>query len=87
MEAILKAIEVEGAIDEEHHLHLDAPLPITGPSRVRVIILFPEQEDAGDIAEEQWLHAMARNPLFDFLHAPEEDLYTLADGEPFHDPG
>jgi hypothetical protein len=87
LEAILKAIEVAGAVDADHRLHLDAPLPITGPSRVRGIILFPDQVDSGDIPEDAWLHAVARNPVFDFLNAPEEDIYTLADGEPFHDQG
>jgi hypothetical protein len=86
MDAILKAIEVEGAVDEDHRLHLDAPLPITGPSRVRVIILFPDQADMLDVDEGEWLHALARNPVFDFLNAPEEDIYTLDDGEPFQDP-
>jgi hypothetical protein len=87
MEAMLNAIEVEGAVDEDHHLHLDAPLPINGPSRVRVIILIPAQADVLDIAEADWLPAAARNPVFDFLNAPEEDIYTQADGEPFYDQG
>ena len=39
MGATLKALEVRGTIDEQRRLHLDAPLPIVGPSRVRVIIL------------------------------------------------
>jgi hypothetical protein len=72
-------------VDEEHRLHLDAPLPIAGPSRVRVIILFPDQADMLDVEEGEWLHALARNPAFDFLNALEEDLYTLADGESFQD--
>jgi len=36
--------------------------------------------------EYQWLKAALRNPAFDFLKHPEEDIYTLADGNPFHDP-
>ena len=84
MEGVLRAVEVAGAIDEQHQLHLDEPLPFAGPGRVRVIILFPEQED---IDEAEWLHAATINPAFDFLNAPEEDIYTLADGEPFHDQG
>jgi len=39
MVANIKAIEVSGEIDEERQLHLDEPLPVSGPSRVRVIIL------------------------------------------------
>jgi hypothetical protein len=35
--------------------------------------------------EEEWLRAAARNPVFHDLEAPEEDIYSLADGEPFLD--
>ncbi len=38
-----------------------------------------EQDDG------EWLKAAARNPAFDFLREPIEDIYTLADGKPFHD--
>lgn len=82
MEAVLKAIEVAGSIDEQHQLHLDAPLPIAGPSRVRIIILFPEWTE---ISETEWLKAAATNPAFDFLRDPREDIYTLSDGKPFDD--
>ena len=82
MEGISKALEVTGIIDEQRQLHLDASLPITGPSRVRVIILIPEETDIG---ETEWLQGAATNPAFDFLKDPEEDMYTLADGKPFHD--
>jgi hypothetical protein len=80
----LKALEVTGTIDEQRRLHLDEPLPIVGPSRVRVIILISEETD---MDEKEWLQAAASNPAFDFLQAPEEDIYTLADGKPFHDQG
>lgn len=36
--------------------------------------------------EYEWLKAAARSPAFDFLKDPQEDIYTLADGKPFHDP-
>jgi hypothetical protein len=78
----LKAIEVGGTIDEQRRLQLDEPLPIVGPSRVRVIILIPDETD---IDEKEWLQAAASNPAFDFLKEPEEDIYTLADGKPFYD--
>src|SRR5215510_8348663 len=75
----LKAIEVGSTIDEQRQLRLDEPLPIVGPSRVRVIILIPDETD---INEQEWLQAVASNPAFDFLKEPEEDIYTLADGGP-----
>ena len=80
----LKALEVVGTIDEQRRLQLDEPLPIVGPSRVRVIILIPEETD---LDEQEWVQAAAINPAFDFLKEPEEDIYTLADGKPFHDQG
>jgi hypothetical protein len=80
----LKALEVKGTIDEQRRLQLDEPLPIVGPSRVRVIILI---SDGTDIDEKEWLQAAASNPAFDFLKDPEEDVYTLADEKPFHDQG
>jgi hypothetical protein len=81
---VLKALDVVGTIDEQRQLHLDEPLPIVGPSRVRVIILIPEEPD---MDEKEWLQAAVSNPAFDFLKEPEEDIYTLADGKPLHNQG
>ena len=81
MEIQMKAIEVEGTVDEEGQLHLDEPLTTLGPGRVRVILLSPEQEDG---QEREWLSAAARNPAFDFLKDAKEDIYTFTDGKPFH---
>lgn len=84
MEVATKAIETTGAINTQCQLALDEPLPVAGPTRVRIIILLPEESD---IDEMEWLRAAAVNPAFDFLKEPEEDIYTLADGRPFHDQG
>ena len=81
---MMRAIETSGTVDEQRRLSLDEPLPIVGRSRVRVIILVPENADT---PEREWLKAAAANPAFDFLKEPEEDIYTLADGRPFHDQG
>lgn len=35
-----------------------------------------------DWDEVEWLKAIAQNPAFDFLHNPEEDIYTIHDGKP-----
>lgn len=83
MEAEMSAIETTGTVDEEHQLHLDKPLPIAGPTRVRVIVMYPTEP--GDIEESEWLAAGSSNPAFDTLREPEEAVYTLADGKPFHD--
>ena len=82
MKSILRAIEVEGEVDESRHLHVEAPLPVEGPARVRVIILIPEQ---GEIDDADWLRAAAASPAFDFLRDAAEDIYTSDDGKPFID--
>ncbi len=82
MGATMTAIEMTGKIDEHHQLQLDGPLHISGPMQVRVIVLYPIDDEWN---ETEWLQAAARNPVFEFLNDPEEDIYSLADGEPFHD--
>jgi len=82
MEIIEKAIETTATINSNRQLVLDEQLPIVGPTKVRVIILLPEDVD---IDEKEWLRSASVNPAFDFLKEPEEDIYTLADGKPFHD--
>jgi hypothetical protein len=82
----VRAIETTGVIDEKRQLRLDTPLPVAGPRRVRVIVLFPE-ESYDEISESEWLHVAATSPVFDFLKESKEDLYTLADGRPFDDQG
>lgn len=82
METVMNAIEVTGVLDEDNHLRLDEPVPFRVPARVRAIILFVEQPE---FDEREWLQAASRNPAFDFLNDPAEDIYTLADGKPFAD--
>jgi hypothetical protein len=82
METTMTAIEMTGRIDEHRQLQLDNPLPVSGPMRVRVIVLYPIQDEED---ETEWLQAAARNPAFEFLKDPEEDIYSLTDGEPFRD--
>ena len=75
---------MNGLVDEQRQSRLDEPLPIVGPSRVRVLILVP---DPADIDEQAWLKAAANNPAFGFLKEEAEDVYTRTDGKPFHDQG
>jgi len=76
----MAAIEVTGAIDKHCQLELDQLLPVPGPMRVRVIILYSLDE----WTETEWLQAAARNPAFDSLNDPQEDIYSLTDGKPFN---
>ena len=41
MDAPFTAIETTGIIDEHQQLRLDESLPVSGPKRVRVIVLYP----------------------------------------------
>lgn len=87
----MRAIEVKGNVDRNRQLHLDEPLPITGPRSVRIIVLFPgEHEEQAqrdlELAEGEWLRAAATNPAFDFLSNPAEDIYRPTDGKPFQRP-
>jgi hypothetical protein len=84
MSVATKAFETAGTIDANCQLVLDDPLPITGPKRVRVITLVPDETE---IDEAEWLRAGAASREFDFLKDPSEDIYTAQDGRPFHDPG
>lgn len=81
---VMNAIETAGIVDAQHQLRLDKPLPIAGQSRVKVIVLVPEETD---IPEAAWTNAVAISPAFDFLKDAAEDIYTVADGKPFHDQG
>ena len=73
--AHMKAIELVGAIDEQHRLRAQAPAELpAGP--VRLIVLVPEEDDAGigwaRGVDQEWL---------DELRDSRQDIYTLEDGE------
>jgi hypothetical protein len=76
----LTAIETTATVDENRQIHLDAPLPIAGPLRVKIIVLYPLAEDAD---EATWLYAASHNPAFASLRDASEDIYTIQDGKPF----
>ena len=80
-----KVIETSARVDERGHLELDEPIAPGGPRRVRVIVLLPD-DDPSDIPERAWIAAAARNPAFDFLNDPREDVYSARDGRPYRDP-
>jgi hypothetical protein len=80
VEPTLTAIEMAGTVNERHELVLDDVLPIPGPKRVRVIVLYAPIEEWN---EDEWLHAATVGPAFDFLRDPDEDIYRPTDGEPY----
>jgi len=78
--AVVTAIETIGTVEAQHRLRLEDPLPLAGPSRVRVIILASE---AGDSEEKAWAKPASTSPAFEFLKDAAEGVYTQADGKPF----
>ncbi|MBU1661931.1 MAG: hypothetical protein KKD28_10730 [Chloroflexi bacterium] len=78
----MAAIEMTGTVDEYSQLKLDGYLPFSGPKRVRVIVLSSLDDEIDEIS---WLQAASRNPAFAFLANPEEDVYSITNGQPFHD--
>ncbi len=78
----ITAIEMTGIIDEHRQLILDGILPFSGPRRVKVIVLSTIDHE---IEENSWMQAASRNSAFSFLSDPEEDIYSITDGHPFHD--
>jgi hypothetical protein len=75
---MLTAIETTGTIGANRQLLLDEDLPENISAKVRVIVLFDED----DLSERQWLKAASKNDAFDFLNDEAEDIYTLEDGKP-----
>ena len=61
MDVALKAIETTGTIDIQHRLLLDEQLHVPGPTRVRVIILLPEDADISIIRIRQKYYVAKQN--------------------------
>ena len=79
----MRAIETTGILNTQGQIQLDHPIPQKKERFVRVILLMPEEE----LNEQTWLNAVSNNPSFAFLHDPEEDIYSLKDGQPVTNEG
>ncbi|MBI9037751.1 MAG: hypothetical protein JEY97_06420 [Bacteroidales bacterium] len=79
----MRAIEIASKTDARGHLKIDCQLDSLD-SNVRVIILLddniPDQDE-----EKLWMSSISKNPAFDFLNDPSEDVYSINDGVPFND--
>lgn len=76
----MRAISIEGQIDEHHKIHAEAPQGLP-PGRVHLIVIGPDEDEAG--AFWPWDVSQAwRDELGDV----RQDLYTLADGQPVDAP-
>jgi len=81
LDLAMRAIETTGILNTQGQIQLDHPIPQEKARFVRVILLIPEEE----LNEQTWLNAVSNNPSFAFLHDPEEDIYSLKDGQPIAD--
>ncbi len=79
----MRAIEINSKTDKTGHLRIDYQLN-KKDSNVRVLILL-EDDISKDDDERLWLKSIAKNPAFDFLKEPVEDIYSLNDGMPLND--
>jgi hypothetical protein len=79
----MRAIETTGILNTQGQIQLDHPIPQEKARFVRVILLMPEEE----LNEQTWLNAVSNNPSFAFLNDPEEDIYSLKDGQPVTNEG
>ena len=75
---MLTAIETTATIRADLQLLLDEDLPENASAKVRVIVLFDED----DFSERDWLKATTGNEVFDFLNDEVEDIYTVEEGKP-----
>ena len=76
----MQALETVGTIDKKGHLILSKPLELRNKV-VKIIVLIADDDDT--IENEEWLAALSKNSIYNFLKDDEEDIYTLSDGKPF----
>ncbi len=77
----MQAIEIDAEIDYNGLLKIKKPLSFKNRN-VRLIVLISDEDD--NLEEDAiWLKSLSNNPVFAFLNDKAEDIYTLADGEPF----
>jgi len=76
----MKAIEIHSKTDKMGHLKIDYKLN-RSEKDVRIIILLDEENSQVE-EDKLWMESISKNPAFDFLNEPEEDIYSKNDGEP-----
>ena len=73
----MRAIELIGDVDDQHRLRAEVPPDLqAGP--VRLILLVPDEDDAGGLA---WSRGVAREWAAE-LSDPREDIYSLENEQP-----
>ncbi len=71
-------IKLIGHVDEQHQLRAEVPESIA-PGPVEVVLMLPS--DSEDDAGAAWMAGIAREWAAE-LSDPQEDIYTMADGDP-----
>ena len=74
----------ERIVIEQHGKEIAAIISSADLKRLETLEAFLLKK--AELEEFEWLKAAVRNPAFDSQKAPEGDIYTLADGQPFSDP-
>lgn len=77
---IMKAVELQGEIDDQHRLRADVPQSLPAGS-VRVIVLISEEDEGG----AAWAAGVSSEWSAE-LSDPAQDIYTLNDGQPIAAP-
>ncbi|PZX48430.1 hypothetical protein [Algoriphagus chordae] len=75
----MKAVELRTRTEADGSIKLEHT-GLSGGVLVRILILSEEEEGE---EEKRYLKTISRNPAFDFLNEPEEDIYNTKDGNPF----
>jgi len=79
----MRAIEINSKTDHSGHIKFDYQLG-RSDQNVRILILL--EEDNYQLEEEKlWIDSLSNNPAFNFLREPEENVYSLKDGESLND--
>jgi hypothetical protein len=83
----LQTVETTADLDENGVLHVKEPIRGLEAGEVLVIVVARAQHELSqqkydDISSNEWNRAMTNSSALEFLHSPEEDVYTLEDGEP-----
>lgn len=78
----LRTFKLVGQVDEQHRLSVEVPAEVP-PGLVKVILEVPSGEE--EEASTAWAEAVARAWADDWSD-PREDIYSLEDGKPEHEP-
>jgi hypothetical protein len=77
----MKAIELRTKTEKDGSIRISNS-GLKGGVAVRILILSEEDENSEG---KRYLESISRNPAFDFLNDPAEDIYSKKDGKAFHE--